>query len=107
MTFQPLFRKKTSIFPDDGPYQNDTKTQIPLAEQTFLMGAIRAVKNSPHIIQKRVLSDLSNMFGCESRALEFLFRDIDDSGIENQIYDFPDTAKRRRIRELMHSQAAE
>lgn len=63
---------------------------------TFLAGAIRAAKNTPPHIRRKVIADIVNVMGCNPSDLEFLFVPQNDNQ-NHEHFDFPNSARRRQI----------
>ncbi len=84
------------IFDDKSEVVLQPQSAILSNDVTFIVGAIRAAKNSPPHIRHKVISDIVDVIGCKPDDLEFLFVPQNDNECHEH-FDFPNSARRRQV----------
>lgn len=84
------------IFDDKAEAVCNPQPAVLSDDVTFLAGAIRAAKNTPLHIRRKVMADIVNIMGCNPSDLEFLFVPQNDNQ-NHEHFDFPNSARRRQI----------
>ena len=77
----------------------------PRSDVTFISAGIKAAQNSQTEVRDMVLEDVSQALACAPKDLEFLFSPTDDD--DNEVYDFPDSERRRKVISYNNLDAAE
>ncbi len=76
--------------------------QLPIAipdtvDVQFIMGGLRAAQNSKPKIRHKILKDVAEVLNTSPESLEFLFVESCNDNSDAEIYDFPDSSRRRQI----------
>jgi len=61
--------------------------QEPIAEADFVISGLRAAISANLITRRKILSDVSDILGCKSEDLEFLYTDIENAAASTQKYE--------------------
>lgn len=85
-----------SPFDNQPEGHNDPVDNDMAAEVMFIQGAIRAARNVKPELREKLMRDLSMALACSPAELEFLFEQGEDID-PRELYDFPDSERRRRV----------
>lgn len=79
----------------------------PAADVVFVVGGLKAAFHSQKTVRNNVMSDVSKVLNCDPGELDFLFGHDSHSGAELDVFDFPDSDRRRQVIRKNHLDAAE
>lgn len=67
------------------------------ADVAFVTGGLKAALHSHNAVRKNVMSDVSRVLNCDPQELDFLFGETAATSNDNDVFDFPDSHRRRRV----------
>lgn len=95
------------IFKQSVPRDGDPADAETSADVAFVSGGLKAALYTKNSVRETILNDVSQALNCDAEDLTFLFESSNDTESDNNIYDFPDADRRRRVIRENHLNAAE
>ena len=86
-----------TVFENRPPRQLAPVTQDASADVVFISGGLKAAKNSRKLVRSNVLDDVSEALNCQPEELSFLFDSESTIASDSEIFDFPDSERRRTV----------
>lgn len=67
----------------------------PSAEFSFISACLKVAYNSVGTTREKVTQEVAEILECEIESLDFLFTDRPVRGSDDEVFDFPDSERRR------------
>lgn len=65
------------------------------AEFSFIKACLKVAYNSVGTTREKVTNEVAELLECDVESLDFLFNDRPNRTADNDVFDFPDSARRR------------
>lgn len=74
---------------------NECETAETSAEFNFISACLKVAYNSVGTTREKVTQEVADLLECNIEDLNFMFNDRPSRASENEIFDFPDSERRR------------